>query len=1221
MRHFCMIILFGGICLQSLLYSQISFLPNQGQWEEEIQFRMDHSDYALFLESTGFTYAFYGEKTCHGPACQQKTHAHTSPTRGHALKVHFVGSRQNSNILGACKKQDYHNYYIGKNKSKWAEKVPSYEEVAYQELYENIDLKVYGREGQLKYDFWVHPGGDPNKIKLAYEGALAMAIDGSGNVRILTSVGEVLEEKPIAYQVIEGEKRLVPCQFVLQDEKVSFHFPNGYDPSKRLVIDPSIIFSTYTGSTTSNWGFSATYDSKGNGYGGGIIFSRGYPATVGAFQTTFQGGVNDIVISKFSPDGKKLIFATYLGGSQSEQPHSMVTGVYDELWVYGRTFSTDFPVSEFAYDTTHNGGADLYITKLDSSGLLLASTYLGGTNDDGIIYNGNGGQYSYLYLNYGDDARGEIDLDDRGNCYISTVTASQDFPIATLPVKSFSGGLDACIAKMSPDLSELLWSSYFGGSQDDAVVSIAIQAENKLFVTGTTMSSDFPVSSQAVTPVFQGVMDCFVASLDMENSSLTASTFIGTDSVDAAFFVELDKDGDVYIYGQTFGDIGVIGNPYFQNQAKQFITKLSPDLSTIEWQAPFGTYFSPNPDITPTAFLVDNCSRIYVSGWGPAGFSNFQGTMPLTADALQDTTDGSHFYLAVFEKNMDSLIYGTYFGELGANDPEHVDGGTSRFDKRGVVYQAVCASCAGTNNFPTTAGAYSTRNGAGTSGTGGGGCNLALFKIDFELPSVDADFIPEDEYNNPLYSGCAPFQVQFHNTSTSDPGATFLWDFGDGSPMVSSRDPSYTFAQKGIYQIRLIVNDPNSCNMSDTIFKEIVVFTPAYAEGGPDLEICSGQRIQLQSEATQDLKIKWSPSPGLSNDSIGAPIANPLQTTTYYLLVSDEDECADRDSVTITVHPQAHLTTMNDTTVCEASQVYLWATGTDTYRWFPTGPVNNPFTPEPAATFKEATRMRVIGNEALCPDTAYIQIEVIEQGQTFAFAEENPVCAGKLAWMQATGGDRYVWSNGWNTNRIGPRVWDSTFFTVIAYNGPCPAVPDTVQIDVVPLPVASFIPLRRSNHAPVQVQMKNTSQYATQYFWDFGIYSTQRKIWEPSPVYLDTGSYTIRLRVYNKLGCEDKMEYKLVIKPTWLEIPTAFSPNGDNVNDYYTLPVMGIERIDFQVFNRWGEKVFHTLDPNFRWDGTYQGHSVPEGVYIYILKAHGLNGRLYEKEGNITVIR
>jgi gliding motility-associated-like protein len=151
--------------------------------------------------------------------------------------------------------------------------------------------------------------------------------------------------------------------------------------------------------------------------------------------------------------------------------------------------------------------------------------------------------------------------------------------------------------------------------------------------------------------------------------------------------------------------------------------------------------------------------------------------------------------------------------------------------------------------------------------------------------------------------------------------------------------------------------------------------------------------------------------------------------------------------------------------------------------------------------------------------------------------------------------------------------------------------------------------------------LKNTSQNFVNLFWDFGIYSTQREILEPTPVYWDTGTYTIRLRVYNELGCEDKMEYTFMVRPTWFEIPTAFSPNGDNVNDVYFLPTMGLEGMEFQVFNRWGKKIFHTLDPNFRWDGTHNGQPVPEGVYIYVFKAYGLNGRLYEKEGNVTIIR
>jgi gliding motility-associated-like protein len=1198
----------------------LPFIENKGQWAEPVLFRMDQGSASMFLEKNGFTYALYGGQACHGPACG---HQHHGSGQGHAIKVRFEGSSPEAKAVGTGSGPERYNYYLGNDRSRWASGLMGHRQVLYEGLYEGISLDVYSQGGQVKYDFLLAPLADPGQVVLSYAGADSIWLDNKGNLHLLTSVGEMMEMAPIAYQEVEGEKVAVACRFELKGRKLSFRFPEGYDSRSGLVIDPSLVFSTYSGATSGNWGFTATYDLAGNGYGGGIIFRQGYPATPGAFQAAFQGGRQDVTLSKFSPDGSQLIFATYLGGSDSEQPHSMVCGPYQELYVYGRTFSTDFPTSLQAYDTTHNGGSDLFITQLDSLGRLVGSTYLGGTNDDGFI--GRGGFFgpaSPLYFNYGDDARGEITLDDRGNCYIATVTASQDFPIATLPVQSFSGGLDACVAKLSPQLDQLLWSSYFGGSQDDAVYGIEVASEDQLYLTGATASNDFPVTPQAAISLPPGDVDAFAALLDLEQSAIVASTFLGTDSLDLAFFIERDKQGAIYVFGQTQGNMPILGNPYHNLGAKQFITKLDPSLTSLEWQAPFGTTGAINPDLSPTAFLVDNCSRIYVAGWGPSNFGSFQGNLPLTPDAMQAVTDSSHFYFAIFEQDMDSLVYATYFGEIGGQD-EHVDGGTSRFDKRGVIYQAVCASCGGTSNFPTTPTAYSPLNGNGTpTGWQGGSCNMVLFKIDFQLPTVDADFIPEDEAQKALFRGCAPLTVNFNNTSTRLDSTTFSWDFGDGSPGSSQATPQHTFSQPGTYSVRLIVSDSAACNQSDTVFKEIEVFETSFADAGPDFEVCQGQEVVIQATATGGGTFSWSPAAGLSATNVLQPIARPAQTITYYLNASDQDQCAFTDSLTIMVYPQTRLQAIGDTFICEGGEVLLWASGASIYRWSPADGLSNSFSATPRARPDTTTTYRLIGDAGTeCPDTVFVQVEVLDRPEVQVSADRNLLCFRHLVNLTASGAQTYRWSHGREGAMVEGYPRDTTVYSVVGYNGPCPSEPATVQVNVLPIPVASFTALHESNYTPVIVDLENTSRHANRYLWDFGDGGPRSELFEPSRTYRDSGTYTIKLRAFNELGCWGDTSYTFRAERTWLKVPSAFSPNQDGFNDEFYIPSQGLERITFSVFNRWGRLVYQTEQPDFRWDGTHKGQAVPEGVYVYSLRAIGENDRLYEQEGTITIVR
>src|SRR5690606_19012622 len=239
----------------------------------------------------------------------------------------------------------------------------------------------------------------------------------------------------------------------------------------------------------------------------------------------------------------------------------------------------------------------------------------------------------------------------------------------------------------------------------------------------------------------------------------------------------------------------------------QFLIKLDSNLAAPIYSTVFCSGTSAQPNISPVAFLVDTCQNVYISGWGAGNISPGTSTnnLPLTGNAFQSTTDGSDCYFIVFSKNANTLLFASYFGAAGKS--EHVDGGTSRFNPQGEVYQAICASCGNGQGFPATTGAYATTKGSIN-------CNLGALKIAFNLGAViaEAEAIPSTR-------GCVPFTVQFNNLSAN--ATSYTWDFGDGSPASTGTAPSHTFTASGVYTVRLIARNPDACKEVDTSYVTI----------------------------------------------------------------------------------------------------------------------------------------------------------------------------------------------------------------------------------------------------------------------------------------------------------------------------------------------------------------------------------------------------------------
>ncbi|MDX1447042.1 SBBP repeat-containing protein, partial [Lishizhenia sp.] len=526
----CVIALFSGASFAQEIEHEHSlyhgFLENKGQWKEEVLFQMNLPNGNLWVEQGKLMYHLqdYSElEKVHGQLKQAKKGVTTF--NQDLIHLNFLGSQEitSTEKLGGSKY--YYNFFYGKDESSWTHGVRSYHEVHMHNLYDGIDLELIELEGSFKYQFKVAQGVDPAQIQMHYANQEELKIGRDGNLIIETYLGQIKEEKPYAYQIVNGKIKEVSCSFeMLNDSVVGFNL-GTYSKHAPLIIDPVLVFATYCGSPTDNFGMTATYGHDGSAYSGGTIYGNAYPTPdPNAYNTssnfTVQNVNNSITtdafISKYAADGETMLWTSFLGGGDNTQGtetvHSLVCDLQDNIYLFGVTSSTDFPIVA-GFQSTHAGGSalnianngcnfgtvgtDIFVAKLSANGQsLLGSTYVGGSANDGVNYLPSSGNYTSpihydsLTTNYGDQFRGEIFLDDSDNILIASCTRSTDFPTQTAFQNAIGGQQDGVIFKLKNDFTQLLWSSYFGGTKNDACNSVKLDGNGNVFIAGGTSSNN-----------------------------------------------------------------------------------------------------------------------------------------------------------------------------------------------------------------------------------------------------------------------------------------------------------------------------------------------------------------------------------------------------------------------------------------------------------------------------------------------------------------------------------------------------------------------------------------------------------------------------------------------------------------------------------------------------------------------------------------------------------
>jgi gliding motility-associated-like protein len=1206
------------LCSNAFGQNYLQFIENKGQWDKNIRFKGDMAAGSFALQSTGYRVLLYNKDDLGHLA--DATHAHGSAAirnqvnssggiskpvpegntgdgsiilRSHVYEMRFLNANKDPLIIPDKPLATSNNYFIGNDSTKWVSDCKTFQGITYKNVYPNIDVRYYTSGGVLKYDFIINPGGNVADIAMYFDGAESLKLR-DGALHVKTSVDEVIEMPPYTYQLIGNARKEIPTGYDVKGNIVRFTLNGSYSKAATLVIDPSLIFSTFTGSTADNWGYTATYDGKGNFYAGGIVFSSGqFPTDNGAFQKTFQGGSNtgesgpfDIAIMKFDPTGANRIYATYLGGIKgNEQPHSLIVDGAGNLVIAGRTTSDDYPTQGNLKTYGSNGGWDIVITKLNASGsALIGSVRIGGKSDDGVNI-----RHKYpvqglesINRNYGDDARSEVILDAAGNICFASCTQSTDFPTTAVSTQTTLGGTnargraqDAVVLKLAPDLSSVIFSVIIGGNDDDAAFVLTINpADNHIFVAGGTASNNFPGNKTGVKyPTFQGgACDGFVVEYTA-NGVFVKDAFFGTAGADIIYGIQFDRAGQLYISGTTTGNWPVVNAAFNQAAGKQFICKLKPDLSDYIYSTVFGSGLA-NPNISPTAFLVDRCENVYVSGWGGKvnsddGFPNSGTTgLPITSDAYQKKTDNSDFYFFVLAKNAQSQLYGSFFGQEG-NFGEHVDGGTSRFDVNGVIYQAICANCSQRDPqhpFPTTPGVWSPNNGSQN------GCNLAAVKMAFNLAGVGAGLQASISGVIRDTAGCVPLVADFRDTLAL--GKTYIWDYNDGTKKDTTTIPStsHTFNTIGLYRVRLISIDSSTCNIADTAFVTMRVRNDEASLGFTSAKLppCASLAYQFTNTSSAirpftATSFRWDFGDGSSQLGGSGSVTHTYAAGGTYdvkLVLIDTNYCNEPDSI-------IHQIRISPTVKAQ----------------FTTPPVG-------CVPYNAAFTNTSLGGMQFLWD----------------FGDGSSSTATDPTHLYNNTGTYNVRLIATDTNTCN-KTDTSAYFAITVSPNPSSAF--------------TYTPQPTQPNAPVS--FLNAAIGATRYKWLFGdgdSLVTVRPDTVVQHLYNASGTYNACLVSYNNSGCSDTSCQPIQITIiNGVDVPNAFTPNGDGRNDKVYVRGYGIAKMTWSIYNRWGTLVYIGTDPNEGWDGTYKGRLQPQDVYHYTLLIEFSGKERTTQKGDITLLR
>lgn len=816
------------------IYSANSFfIPNKGQWPEEVLFGYSVNGMKAFITKSGVIYDFYkfdSDKINHKNKFQKRSRS------GHVIQFNFLSPNSHPDIEYIKAPAGFEFHYINNRGNFTVNEF--YQELTIKNIYEGIDVRYYIQENYLRFDFIVHPGANPDKIKF-YTDDCPVLFNNDG-LLLNTSVGTVKFMDLKTYQHFPKENKIIPSSIRVKNNIIGFDI-SKYDRDKTLIIDP-LVFSTFIGSSADEGAYNVGRDPSGNLYVCGYTPSSSFPATTGAYDPSHNGS-DDGFISKFSSNGSSLIYSTFIGGSAADYIYWMSVDSNGDVFACGETSSSNFPVTAGVFGGIKSAGTDAMIFKLNSSGgSLLYSTYLGGNAND----------YAYGIVH-----------DTLGNAYVCGATSSSNFTTVSAYDFSHNGLHDAFVTKISPNANSVIYSTYLGGASDEYAYAIGLVSNNEVIITGLTYSSLFPTTGTAYDNSYNTNGDVFVTRLGSSGNALIYSTFIGGLGEDCAYGLAIDPFENTIITGYTNAGSypttsGVYDNS-FNGSTDVIISKLN-NVGTILMQS---TFFGGSSSDYGYGISITQQNQPVVTGYiASTGIT-------MSSNAYDNTYNGGTYdgFVLRLNSTFSSMIYGSYIGGGG------MDGGQSIItDNFGYAY--ICGFASST--FPVTAGAYDiTFNGGNYDGFLLKICTGLNPTVNV-LPSVVCE-------NNTLSLNGQPGGLSSYNWS------------GPGSFTATGQNITYTnipLSGSGVYT--LTVQDAFGCSGTATSGSVTVLPSP-----NASVSLSGNTLTALQTGASY----QWhdctanSAISGATNQAF-----TPSVTGSYYVVVQLSGGCSDTSScISITV--------------------------------------------------------------------------------------------------------------------------------------------------------------------------------------------------------------------------------------------------------------------------------------------------------------------------------
>ena len=1236
----------------------LMFRKNMGQWDEKILFSGSARSANVYFMKNELSFGFIrpAEKEEEGRnsvlreamEIQDRAYGRQGKDENEMLvwNVKFQGANPNSVLTSRGQAESKANYFLGNDPKKYCMNVPDSRILSYENIYANIDLKYYGSNTRLKYDFVIRPNGNAEEIRMAYSGIRKIRISRRGELLLSTPWGEMKEERPFTYQFVKGRKMEIKSTYVLyNDSTVGFKMLQSYDETQELIIDPIILnWATFVAGTQVYPSMAGaiskiTMDAAGNVYAVGSYNST-FPTTPGSYNTAFGGGSQDVFVFKLNTTGTTLIYSTYIGGNQWDNGGNIFLNAANEVYITGQTSSFNWPTTAGAYDVTNNGGGDIFITKLNAAGsALLFSTFLGGT---------------------GSDMGADITLDPAGNIYVAGNTSSLNYPTSAGAFQTtLKGPSDMIVSKLNATATTLVYSTLIGSSKSEYGVGIGVNAAGEATVGGNSDSLDFPTTAGAYDQTFNDGPNPFnmhgdmvVFKLNATASSLIFSTFLGGNSADNMQGFYLSVNDEAFVCGVLLFTTNFPMTPCGVNPTTMpstfdsFVARFNSTGSSLIYATYLGNK-DPSSDEARDIWVNAN-SEAYVTGDG-GSFASFPvvGSTPCAT-----CTGGEDIYVCKLDPTGSYYIW-TYFA------------GSKHWDICGALAVNVGASTEeialgfGTNSlvFPMTAGSfqpvkptptdsmntqpavlkisttYSLTNAgpdmticAGTTvtltGTGvgsyvwnpGGQTATSIVvspstTISYTLSNscglvIDSVKVTIGGSINASIAGNISVCAGQSTTLTASGGGNYSWNTGAttaGVTITPTASASYS-----------VIVSSGSCP-PDTSVANLVVSNPPNASITGNVNICGGQSATLTASGG----VAYSWSSGGTNATL---IISPAASSTYTVTVDNGSGCKATATQSVAVSPVITTSVSSTSSGCTinngtATAIAGGGISPFTYNW------NNGQTSPTATALGPGTYTVTITDAAGCTKTQSVSV-TSNSTLTVSISSTQSGCSANNGTATATASNgspayTYSWSNGQNAQTATGLAAGTYTATVTDANG-CTKT-QIATVTQTPGPVAT------ANASPTLVTAGSSSTLTATgggtYQWSPATGLSCTTCANPVATPGQTTNYCVI--VTNANNCSDSACVLITIDIPCgnIYLPNAFSPNNDLENDWECVMGNCVSTMHIIIYNRWGEKVFESSDQNLCWDGTFRGKQLDSAVFDYHLEVTLLTGEKIFKKGNISLLR